>query len=85
MVNDHTFYLTLLKGIEVTFVKKEKILIDYLMLYNGKALAEQLGVYGYPTVVICGGTGKVIYSESAFNDDQIDQFLKLNLDAAISN
>lgn len=55
------------------FYKREKP--AYKMLYNGEKLANDLGIYGYPAFVILDESGKVIYSHSGFNKEQIEAVL----------
>jgi thiol-disulfide isomerase/thioredoxin len=62
----------------VFFYKREKP--DYQMLYDGKALAKQLGVddRGYPTVLVTDKAGKIVYAGS-FEKEKIDSLIKSNL------
>ncbi|HEX2846145.1 MAG TPA: TlpA disulfide reductase family protein [Chitinophagaceae bacterium] len=48
----------------------------YRMLYNGEKLANDLGIYAFPVVLILDETGKVIYSHGGFNREQIEEILK---------
>ena len=59
------------------FYKREKP--NYKILYNGAAFAKSLGIYGYPTVVLIDGTGKVLYSRSSFDHVIIESLIKANL------
>jgi len=54
----------------------------YQMLYNGKALAAQLGVPAYPTLIIVDSTGKVLYSGSGFDQEKIEGIIRNNLPLA---
>lgn len=55
------------------FYKREKP--GYKMLYNGEKLANDLGIYAYPAFVILNESGKVIYSHSGFEKEQIETVL----------
>jgi thioredoxin-related protein len=46
------------------------------MLYDGEKLANDLGIYSYPSVVIVDEKGKVVYSRSGFNKEEIMAALK---------
>jgi thiol-disulfide isomerase/thioredoxin len=59
------------------FYKRERP--NYKMLYNGASFAKSLGIYGYPTVVLIDGTGKVLYSHSGFDHAMIESLIKANL------
>ncbi|MGN6294321.1 MAG: TlpA family protein disulfide reductase [Chitinophagaceae bacterium] len=48
----------------------------YRMLYNGEKLANDLGIYAFPVVVILDETGKVIYSRESFKKEQIEEILR---------
>lgn len=50
----------------------------YLMLYNGKKLADQLGIYSYPTVIIIGKDGKLAYV-GPFDKEKLDGVIEENL------
>jgi thioredoxin-related protein len=52
------------------------------MLYNGKALAAQLGVPAYPTLIIVDSSGKVLYSGVGFDQDKIEGIIRNNLPLA---
>jgi thiol-disulfide isomerase/thioredoxin len=54
----------------------------YQMLYNGKALAGQLGVPAYPTLIIVDSTGKILYSGVGFDQDKIEGIIRRNLPLA---
>jgi thiol-disulfide isomerase/thioredoxin len=54
----------------------------YQMLYNGKALAAQLGVPAYPTLIIVDSSGKVLYSGVGFDQDKIEGIIRNNLPLA---
>jgi thioredoxin-related protein len=54
----------------------------YQMLYNGKALAEQLGVPAYPTLIIVDSTGKVLYSRTGFDQEAIERIIRKKLPLA---
>jgi thiol-disulfide isomerase/thioredoxin len=54
----------------------------YKMLYNGKALAAQLGVPAYPTLIIVDSTGKVLYSGVGFDEAKIEGIVRSNLPLA---
>lgn len=56
------------------FYKREKP--AYKMLYNGEKLANDLGIYAYPAVVILDEAGKVVYSHLGFNRQEIETVLK---------
>ncbi len=59
------------------FYKREKP--NYKMLYNGAAFAKSLGIYGYPTVILIDGMGKVLYSSTGFDHAKIESLIKANL------
>jgi thiol-disulfide isomerase/thioredoxin len=54
----------------------------YQMLYNGKALAAQLGVPAYPTLIIVDSNGKVLYSGAGFDQEKIEGIIRSNLPLA---
>jgi thiol-disulfide isomerase/thioredoxin len=54
----------------------------YQMLYSGKALATQLGVPAYPTVIIVDGNGKVLYSGVGFDQEAIERIIQKQLPLA---
>lgn len=56
------------------FYKREKP--SYKMLYGGEKLANQLGIYGYPAVVILDENGLVTFAKSGFNKEDILNALK---------
>jgi thiol-disulfide isomerase/thioredoxin len=60
------------------FHKREKP--GYKMLYEGKSLATKLGIEdrGYPTVVITGKDGKVVYAGD-FVKEEIESMIRKNL------
>lgn len=60
------------------FYKREKP--AYMILYNGKKLARELGIYAYPSIVIIGKDGKVSDSQMGFNKLKTDQLIKEALD-----
>jgi thioredoxin-related protein len=62
------------KGEISFFYKREKP--AYRMLYNGEKLANQLGVYGYPAVIITDEQGKVIYAQMGFNEKEVTKVLE---------
>lgn len=51
---------------------------NYKMLYMGKTFAKQMGVSGYPTVVLVDKAGKVIYT-GGFDHEKIEAMIKANL------
>jgi thiol-disulfide isomerase/thioredoxin len=55
------------------FYNREKP--TYKMLYNGRNLANQLGIAGYPTVLLINKEGKVIYS-GLFDRAKIEAVIK---------
>jgi len=54
----------------------------YKILYNGKALAAQLGVPAYPTLIIVDSSGKVLYSAVGFDEEKIEGIIRNNLPLA---
>ena len=48
----------------------------YMILYNGKKLAAELGIYSYPSIVIIGKDGKVTESLIGFNKEKTDQLIQ---------
>jgi thiol-disulfide isomerase/thioredoxin/outer membrane lipoprotein-sorting protein len=58
------------------FYKRERPL--YKMLYTGAAMAKELGVSYYPTVILVDKTGKVIYA-GEFDHVAIENLIKANL------
>lgn len=58
------------------FYKREKPL--YKMLYTGAAMAKELGVSYYPTVILIDKTGKVIYA-GEFDYAAIENLIEANL------
>ena len=59
------------------FYKRENP--KYLMLYNGQQLAKKLGIGAYPSIIILGKDGKVIYSELGFDKEKVEQIIRENL------
>lgn len=55
------------------FHKREKP--QYRMLYGGEKLANKIGVYAYPSVIIIDEQGKVIYSKEGFDEKEIASVL----------
>lgn len=58
------------------FIDKTKP--QFPILHQGEAIAKQYGVWYYPTVVLIGKDGNIIYS-GEFEKDKIDELIKLNL------
>lgn len=56
------------------FYKREKP--QYTMLYNGEKLANSLGIYAYPTVVLLDRTGKIATVMEGFNQEKIEETIK---------
>lgn len=56
----------------------DKLKPEFPILYNGEAIAKQYGVYFYPTVILIGKDGKIIYSGS-FEQTKIDELIQQNL------
>jgi thiol-disulfide isomerase/thioredoxin len=54
----------------------------YRILYNGKALAGQLGVSAYPTLIIVDRAGKVIYAGTGLDQGQIEKIIQNQLPLA---
>lgn len=48
----------------------------YQILYNGKALAAQLGVSAYPTLIIVDSNGKALYSGIGFDQEKIEGIIR---------
>lgn len=48
----------------------------YKMLYDGEALANEVGIYGYPATILIDQTGKVIYISLGFNKEKIETAIK---------
>jgi thiol-disulfide isomerase/thioredoxin len=59
------------------FYKREKP--AYKMLYDGEKLAESLGIYAYPATLILDRNGKIIYSSSGFDKEDIEKIIKENM------
>ncbi len=57
---------------------KEKLNPEYPIIYQGEAIANQYGVWFYPTIVLIGKDGKVIYS-GEFDTTKIEELISLNL------
>lgn len=55
------------------FYKREQP--AYRMLYNGEKLANSLGIYGYPSVIIVDEKGKVVYAKAGFNRQEVEKVL----------
>jgi thioredoxin-related protein len=58
------------------FIEKTKP--EFLILHQGEAIAKQYGVSFYPTIVLVGKDGKVIYS-GEFEQTKIEQLISQNL------
>lgn len=56
-----------------------KIKMDYPSLYQGKKIAEELGVTAAPSFIILDRDGKIIYVESGFNENKITKILTEHL------
>lgn len=56
------------------FYKREKP--SYKMLYGGEKLANQLGIYGYPSVVVLDENGLVTFAKAGFNKEEILSAIK---------
>ncbi|MFC7523225.1 TlpA family protein disulfide reductase [Parapedobacter sp. GCM10030251] len=48
----------------------------YRMLYDGQALADKIGIYGYPTIILVDRAGKVAYVSLGFNTEKIEAAIK---------
>ncbi|OQP51333.1 hypothetical protein A4H97_27535 [Niastella yeongjuensis] len=57
------------------FYKREQPL--YKMLYEGEAMAKELGIDSYPTLILADKTGKVIYA--GHNYEKVEELIKTNL------
>ena len=57
------------------FYKREKPL--YKMLYEGETMAKELGVDGYPTLILVDKAGKVIYAGHDYN--KVEELIRANL------
>lgn len=57
---------------------KEKLNPEYPIIYQGEAIAKQYGVWFYPTIVLIGKDGKVIYS-GEFDTTKIEDLINHNL------
>src|SRR6218665_105242 len=51
------------------FYKREKP--SYKMLYGGEKLANQLGIYAYPAVVVLDENGMVVLAKGGFNKEDV--------------
>lgn len=58
------------------FIEKTKA--EFPILHQGEAIAKQYGVWFYPTVVLIGKDGKIIYS-GEFEKDKVEELIKRNL------
>jgi thiol-disulfide isomerase/thioredoxin/outer membrane lipoprotein-sorting protein len=58
------------------FVKTQKP--EYPILHQGETIAKQYGVTFYPTVVLIGKDGKVLYS-GVFDKEKIEELINKNL------
>lgn len=56
------------------FYQREKP--AYTMLYNGEKLANSLGIYAYPTVVLLDRTGKIISVMEGVDQEQVEKAIK---------
>ncbi|MDO6761871.1 TlpA disulfide reductase family protein [Tamlana sp. 2_MG-2023] len=56
-----------------------KIGIDYPVLYKGKKLASNYSVQSAPTFMIINKKGNIIYLESGFDQEKIEEIIKDNL------
>lgn len=56
----------------------EKFKPEFPILYQGETIAKQYGVYFYPTIVLVGKDGKVIYS-GEFDKAKIETLINQNL------
>lgn len=58
------------------FYKREQP--AYTMLYNGEKLANSLGIYAYPVVVLTDKNGKITYVSEGMDEKQVEkEILKL--------
>ena len=57
----------------------KKIKMNYPSLYQGKKIANELGVTVAPSFVLLDREGKIIYKESGFNEKEINKVLAENL------
>ncbi len=48
----------------------------YNMVYGGETLANKMGIYSYPAVVVTDEKGVVIYTSRGFNREQIEKVLE---------
>lgn len=56
-----------------------KIKIDYPVLYKGKELANEYSVQAAPTFMIINKKGTIVYLESGFDKEKIENVIKENL------
>jgi len=56
-----------------------KIKINYPVLYKGKELANKYSVQAAPTFMIIDKTGNIVYLESGFDKEKIENIIKKNL------
>lgn len=56
------------------FYKREKP--AYLMLYNGEKLANALGIYAYPTVVLLDRTGRIATVMEGFDQEKVEKAIQ---------
>ena len=57
----------------------KKIKMNYPSLYQGKKIAEEIGVTAAPSFVVLDREGKIIYVEAGFNEEEINKVLTANL------
>lgn len=58
------------------FYKREQP--AYTMLYNGEKLANSLGIYAYPVVILADKQGKVVYVAEGLDEKEVEkEILKL--------
>lgn len=63
---------------DIRFFLKSKPMIDYPVLYNGKSIADQYGINGFPTIFLLDKSGKVIY-KGDFKEAYLRNMIKENL------
>jgi thiol-disulfide isomerase/thioredoxin len=56
----------------------DKLKPEFPILHQGEAIAKQYGVWFYPTIVLLGKDGKVIYS-GQFDETKIEELINKNL------
>lgn len=53
----------------------DKFKVNYPVLLNGKSVAEEYGVSGFPSIILIDKKGKIFYSTAGFDQLEIEKLI----------